>query len=313
MPRSEIVIGLLLVGTGIGLSAAPTAPPNPEPGIWRSQARAAGLPALPVLALTFSPRGTLWIMHGTGGPIQAYDGWSARTLPPAIFPGFPVKESRSGQIWSLHPEGLQEFRRGEWVVHPVSAIRTERDSHPLKVLRSLPILPAERDRVLVALPDAIIKHDVVQGRSMVLRSAQTGGMGRFVDLLETREGYVWVVGEDGAARVPGPVRRITELTPWDVTLIPRESGMKCVGRAFEDEEGQLVVLADAGDGETPVMLLCDGQRWSLPEARGMCGSGPAAPGGLIPARRFTGRSPAPGRKSESRLLPKPSSSMWPWI
>jgi signal transduction histidine kinase len=126
------------------------------------------------------------------------------------------------------------------------------------------LLPAERNNVLILTPQALAKADVVLRSVSVLRTASATGLERFLHLYEGRDGEVCVVGELGVAWLPGPVRRLDVSTGWNLATLPAEFGLRIVGRAYEDQEGGVVVTAERDADGTVYALRCRGGAWSKP-------------------------------------------------
>lgn len=230
---------------------------------WRRYGVEDGLAdAIPV-AVTVSPRGNVWVLHPGGRAVSWLDGFDVRTISPGPAGNYPVHESRSGQIWALQEDGVTEYRAEGWYPYMVPEVRAEREAHPLRMLRAMPLLPAERDRVLVLLPEQLVVYEAQRRRSQVLRRASDAGLGRFIDILQTREGDLWVAGARGLAKLTGPARRLTPETTWEVALLPDEFQLQLVGRIYEDEEGGLTGLAEASD-EVRAVVYFDGLEWQVP-------------------------------------------------
>jgi len=233
-------------------------------GPWRIYGPSDGLAASPTLSVTASPRGLLWARHGSGGAISWLDGFQIHALPAPDQGGFPVYESRSGQIWSLHPEGLVEFRRDQWVPYPVPAIRDEFRSNSLRLVRPIPLLPAERDHVLVLLSDRLVKFSASQRTTDLLRRADDTRLGRFNDLVEARDGGAWLAGSKGLARLPSPLRRISTDSPWTELMPNPEWQVQDLEHPIEDDDGGVTVVANSLSSSNRVLLYYNGQNWESP-------------------------------------------------
>jgi signal transduction histidine kinase/ligand-binding sensor domain-containing protein len=262
-----------------GLFFAVAAPPVQSAGVWRIYRVNSGLADSSCVAVTISPRGNTWIRHPPGKPVSIFDGYQFRTLPPPGVGNAPVQESKSGQVWTLEPEGMMEYRRGEWVDHPLADIRLESPADLVRGARLLSLTPAERDSVLCLLPDRLLKCDPIQNRGVVLRAASATKLGRFTEFVEGRDGRIWVAGTNGLARLPGPTRRLTPEAPWQEYAVPADWGVRWLDRPIEDEEGGVMVVAETGsEGVKQVLRLTD-ETWREPLA---------APEGLRNAWRGTG-------------------------
>ncbi len=262
-PRTGVVAAVMRAGvwglTGLQLVA------GSADDQWRVYGRADGLGDSISVAVTVSPRGHVWVQHPGGKPPSWFDGYSLRVLGVGIEGNFAIHESRSGQVWTLYADGLAEYRGDAWLRHEVTEVRTEREAQPLRVPRTYPILPADRDRVLVLLPDQLVRYDALLGRATLLRRVEETGLERFLGLVEARDGELWIAGARGVAKLPGPVRRLTAESVWTTSLLPSERGLRLTGRIIEDEEGGLVAVGE-GEGEARVVLRFDDRGWGAPLA-----------------------------------------------
>ena len=219
-----------------------------------------------MVAVTISPRGHIWTKHANGG-ISWLDGFQVRTIPNSAGGIFPVYESRSGQIWSVYPDGVMEFRRDQWMPYPIPEIGAENRSSAVRLsIRPIPLLPAERDHVLALLPDRLLEFDSGQNRTAVLRWAGQTPLERFNDIVESRDGGAWVSGNQGLAKLPGPVRRLVPESPWQVYPVDRSWGVRNLERPLEDDDGGVTVVADLVSDAGKRLLYFNGQTWVAPIA-----------------------------------------------
>lgn len=235
-----------------------------ESGPWRVYRKSDGLATSPTVAITTSPRGILWARHANGGAISWLDGFQVHSLQHPNDSNFPVYESRSGQIWSLYPEGLMEYRRDQWLAYPVAAIRAEFQTSALRLVRPIPLLPAERDHVLVLLPNQLLKFDASQRMAASVRDARDTGLGRFNDLVEARDGGAWLTGGNGLARLPSPLRRFSLESAWTEFLPDPAWQIHNLEHPFEDDEGGVTVVADSMTSSNRVVLYHNGRQWEPP-------------------------------------------------
>lgn len=254
---------LLLTAAG-WVGTLPVRGRDVDGGIWGIFGPAEGLSTGPALILSVSPRGSIWIHHGNVGGISAFDGYSVRHFPPVSVDHPAVYESRTGQIWAVDREGLREFRRDSWLTHRLEAFRAGSDEEWSDLTPETPLLAAERNNVLLLFPAALIKVDVVLRTKTVLRTAATTGLRSFLDIHEGHDGQVCVTGEAGVAWLPGPVRRLSESTEWEVSLVPAEWRLRIQGPAHEDREGGAVVMAARESDPSLYALRCGAAGWSEP-------------------------------------------------
>jgi signal transduction histidine kinase len=128
----------------------------------------------------------------------------------------------------------------------------------------IPLLPAERNNVLILFPELLSKVDVVQRTASILSTASATGLQGFLDLYESRDGQVCVAGETGVAWLPGPVRRLDAATEWKVLTLPVDWRLRIQGRAYEDLEAGVVVMAERETDKGVYALRGNGKAWSDP-------------------------------------------------
>jgi len=162
--------------------------------------------------------------------------------------------------------GVYEFRRDEWFLHEVEAVRTRFRSDSWDGDSAVRLLPAERNRLLLLLPEVLIKHDVLQRTTDQLVSAEALGIGDLVDLIEAQDGQIWVVGRSGLAYASGPVRHLDRETRWEVVVLPGHEGaaLRLQGQVFERPKGGLVAVGESREDGALVAMVYDGVGWHEP-------------------------------------------------
>jgi len=252
---------LLLLLCGFRLLAAAD-----DGASWRVYRTTDGLAANSSAAVNFSPRGILWVRHGNGGPLSWLDGFQIHAVQDSSEGNFPVYESRSGQLWSLYLGGVMEYRRDQWMEHPLPSVRSEMQSSSVRLVRPIPLLPAERDHVLILLPEQLVKFDASQRLAVPLRHSGDSGIGRFDDLVEARDGGAWVTGSNGLAKIPTPLRRFAADSTWEEFLPNPAWKVRNLERPFEDDEGGVSIVADSVLSGGRVLLYFNGRTWEDPIA-----------------------------------------------
>jgi signal transduction histidine kinase len=233
-------------------------------GHWRVYESGAGLKETFALSVSVSPRGNVWVRHPLASGVSWLDGYQVRVIGGGEEDArYPVYESRTGQIWSLYEEGLMEYRRGRWLRFPVDAIRVEHQTSPSRLLRSIPLLPVERDHVLVLLPHQLSKHNPSAGQATILRRAEQTKLGSFIEMTEARDGGGWVTGTLGLAKLPSPIRRLAEDSVWMEYEVEPGWGYQIASRPVEDDDGVVTVTAEAPGTSERLILEFDGEQWGV--------------------------------------------------
>lgn len=238
---------------------------------WQVYKASDGLRESYSLNVTVSPRGNVWVAHREGDAFSWFDGYRIKTIPSPGAGNTRIYESRAGQLWSVSPEGLQEFRapnsgslplsQGAWVSHPIPQIAQEFQNEPLRTARSISLLPIEQNRVLFLLSDQLLEFNA--GEVRVLRRASETGLQKFSSMIAALDGGIWVAGQRGVAKIHGPLRAIQPIVPWTEYLLATNSPVQDLQRPLEDESGGLTVTADlAGESKRVLVHLKNGQ-WTV--------------------------------------------------
>src|SRR5260370_4305378 len=90
---------------------------------WRVYRLADGLPESACVSVTIAPQGKVLAKHLNLPQITELDGYSLNIIPAAAEPaGGRIYGSPGGQLWTVTPSGLEEFKAGCWVMHPLPEI-----------------------------------------------------------------------------------------------------------------------------------------------------------------------------------------------
>src|SRR5437899_1481449 len=81
---------------------------------WRAYRMADGLPESACATVMIAPNGKVIVRHFTTASLSELDGYNVgvQSAPPGRG---RIYESPGGQLWTVNPEGLQEYRNGAWM------------------------------------------------------------------------------------------------------------------------------------------------------------------------------------------------------
>lgn len=201
----------LLAATLAALGPNLFAPPaNP----WRVFKQSDGLAENACVSVTVGAGGHVLVRHPNSDAISLLDGYEITTVPGP--PGNPnrVYESPSGQLWTVAPQGLLEFREGAWLPHPVPQIPRQLqtgDTNPI------PLLPVRHGRVLILLRDQLLQFKAENSgddRIQTVRRAEGTSLGEFQNMTPSRDGGLWVAGTNAVAKVAGSLRNLKASDAW---------------------------------------------------------------------------------------------------
>ena len=226
------------------------ADPPPE---WRSWQVSDGLPESYTAAISADPAGRVLARHGHVRWFSLLDGYRLHLLPsPGV--GQKLWGAPDGSIWAVEGERLREYRDGAWMDHSLEALRQA----PPQDRQSARCLPFANDRLLVLLPGLLVEYHVSTRREWIVRRATETGLGSFRDAAVAPEGFLWVTGDRGVARLlpqPGGAFLWEEFIPAELGCIYFQNPRPAPG-------GRLFVVGEAPDDPwSKTAILFASGRW----------------------------------------------------
>ncbi len=212
-------------------------------------------------ALTVSPKGHVLVNHSESPMVTILDGYGQQNIPILGTDNTKVYEGRSGQLWTVDSQGLLLYDRNKWTQHPVAEIALELRNNPNWQLRSISIIPAELNHVLVLLPSALVEYDAWTQKLTVLKKADELNIQRFLEMQEASDGGLWMTTSDGFIKVAPPLRKITPDTDWQLYRLPTNSRIHSLQRPFEDAQTNVISVGslEESQGHKAVVRLNNGQ------------------------------------------------------
>lgn len=212
-------------------------------------------------AVSVSPSGAVIARSGDTPQLTILDGFTRRDIPIPEEAHYRVHQSRSAQLWSVSQNGLLLYHQGQWTEHPLAEIRAALASQA-RPLRQISIVPAEVNRVLVLLPEQLLAYDATTHSARTLRLARETGLGQFAEMQEGWDESVWVTGLFGAARIPGPLRRIGPDSEWREHLLGETNRINHLQRPFEHPPGEVTASANSLGTEARQVARLDSRGWT---------------------------------------------------
>ncbi len=262
--KSLVLTAALLAGAAAGWGQKI---PN-----WRTYKMADGLRESACLSVTVSAQGKVLARHYNAPFVSELDGYgiSVKQLP-EIGKG-RLYQSPGGQLWTVIPQGLLEFKDGIWLTNPVAEISSE--PHVSTLFDPVPLCPVKQGVVLFLRPDGLLEFNSVGAdppHTRILRSASQTGLGRFTGMVSARDGGLWISGARGLAKVPGPLRNLRPETQWKEFLLPPSLGIESLLASREVPSGDrgdrpapmVISLAEAAVTHQKVLAVLDGRDWSV--------------------------------------------------
>ncbi len=195
------------------LALAPTLFAQPT-NYWRVFTQTDGLAENACVSVTLGASGNVLVRHLKSARVSVLDGYDVTIIPEPGTWRHRVYESPGGQLWSVIPSGLQEFRDGQWVSYGVTEIA---EHFQAGRTNEIPLLPVRQGRVLALLPDRLLQfgaEDPDEPRVEILRRADQTTLGAFTAMASTPDGALWIAGTRGFEMNPGPVRNLKPEQAW---------------------------------------------------------------------------------------------------
>lgn len=253
-------VALLILATALAASA-PTLRAQPADH-WSIFKKADGVAENACVSVTIGAGGNVLVRHLKSGTVTALDGYEVTTIPAPGTNRHRVYESPGGQLWTVAPGGLQEFRDGEWVLHRVPEIA---EYFRGGSTNPIPFCPVRHGRVLLLFPDRLQEFDADEldtSQTVLLRRADQTALGSFRAMSLARDGGLWISGARGFAKIAGPLRNLKPDGPWAELIPPADLQLQNFHAAQEEESGGLTALAESAASHKPALARWDGQRWT---------------------------------------------------
>jgi signal transduction histidine kinase len=264
--RSKAVKGFCVFLCALGLS---TASWGQKSFTWHRYNLADGLPESACVSVSAVQPGRVLVRHLTQPFISELDGYSINPVPAPENAIGRVYESPGGQLWTAVPEGLQEFRNGGWLLHPVPEIAAlfSHGRQPSEI--SVPLYPTRQGRVMFLLPDRLMEFNSEESQhpgTELLRIANQTALKQFSGMALARDGGLWLSGPGGFAKLAGPLRSIRSDTDWKDYPLPESLQIKNLGEPHEDETGSVTAIGESVTNKQYLLVVFDGQHWTVRSA-----------------------------------------------
>ena len=229
---------------------------------WRVYRAVDGISESTCLAVTFARPGRVLASHFNLPVVDQLDGYSVTNLPAPEGASGRFYGVAGGQIWTVVPKGLQEWRDNRWVLHPVPEIAAEFYQGMFRVIDPIPLVPVRHGVLLYLTRNALMLYETDSqdaGSSTMVFSSSEAGVGKFSGLAVASDGGVWVSGERGVIKSETPVRGLKPGDAWRRFLAPDTLGARNFQQPMEDAEGGVTMVAEDSSGKLRVAARFDGR------------------------------------------------------
>jgi signal transduction histidine kinase/ligand-binding sensor domain-containing protein len=223
---------------------------------WREFNVTEGFPESSFRSVTIAESGAILAVSSASSRLCLFDGYEAKSIP--LPEGAArVHQSPAGQLWTLTAQGLWTMKNQQWRLYPVP------DLAAAPPVNQISLCPIRLNVVLCLLPDRLIEcsaEDPATFRVQTLRAAADAHIGRFTSMVIGAEDELWILGELGLARLPGPRRSLAAASEWREFIPPASLHLQHLQHPQPDENGVTLVAESSVDRQSLVVRF-DGEQW----------------------------------------------------
>ncbi|HWX19441.1 MAG TPA: ATP-binding protein [Candidatus Binatia bacterium] len=232
---------------------------------WRVYKVADGLPEPACISVTLSPLGKV-IARDFNLPLAAVlDGYSVANIAVPETGRSRIYGSAGGQLWTVVPEGLEEFKDDAWVLHQVPGIGGEAHAGPASVINPIPLCPVRQGVIIFLLPERLVEFSLEasgQPRTRALLEATQSRLEHFTGMALGRDGRLWIAGTRGLAKSPTHVRQLKPDLTWQEYVVPEALQSEKLQEPHEDAEGGITTVGESSTNHQKLVVHFDGQNWT---------------------------------------------------
>jgi signal transduction histidine kinase/ligand-binding sensor domain-containing protein len=227
---------------------------------WREFNVADGFPDSSFRSVTIAESGAILAVSSASSHLCLFDGYEARSIP--LPEGAArVYQSPAGQLWTITSQGLWTMKDQDWKLYPLPDLEAAPHADQIS------LCPVRLNVVLCLLPQRLIEcsaEDPASFRVRTLRAAAGTKIGRFSSMVAGVEDELWILGERGLARLPGPRHSLAASNEWREFIPPESLHLQHLQHLQPDENGVTLVADSSEDGHSLVVRF-DGEQWHAQE------------------------------------------------
>lgn len=227
-----------------------------------------GLPGAAVAGVTFSSKQKAWLRYQESNIISEWDGYDIASLEIPDLTANKVYESRSGQIWAIHPRGLYLWTKNQWQTYNVPSIAAVYRKIVQRLRSPVTLVPLQINQCLILANDHLHLFNSNPYLVKQVQNLASSQLSPFSEILECRDGDVLVAGTGGVIWFDGPAKDIEETHPR-ILRTPDQIKHYQLTSPLENKDGITTFLGEA-EGETRLAITLKGEQWSwfpIPEEK----------------------------------------------
>ncbi len=233
---------------------------------WRVFSAADGLPESAVVSAASGAQGKVLARSLIQPSVSELDGYNVSIFPAPGLGKSRVYESPGGQLWTVSTEGLEEFREGRWLAHPVPEIAAEVHARGGEILDPIPLCPVRQGHVIFLLPDRLVEFNAEaldRPAATTLLSAARTHLEKFSGMAMAHDGGLWATGAGGLVKIPGPLRNLRPECEFKDCPLPEALSLRNLRDPHMDGGDGVTALADYGTNNATKLARFDGNSWTI--------------------------------------------------
>jgi ligand-binding sensor domain-containing protein len=227
---------------------------------WKHFTMSDGLHGATVAGITVSSKGKVWLRYQDSNTISEFDGYDIASLQVPDKTANKVYESRSGQIWGIHPTGLHLWSKSEWQSFSVPAIAAVYRKVFQRLRSPVSLIPLQINQCLILANDSLHLFNASPYLVRQVQDLASSEMAPFSEMLECKNGDVLVAGTGGIIWFSGPAKDINQTTQR-LLPTPEEIRQYQLTNPLENKD-QVFTFIGKAEGKPRIAVRLEGNQWS---------------------------------------------------
>ena len=227
---------------------------------WKHFSMSDGLPSAAVAGVTVSSKDIVWLRYLESNTISELDGYDIASLPIPDLAANKVYESRTGQIWGIHPTGLYLWSKNQWQSFNVPAIAAVYRRVVQKLRSPISLVPLQIHQCLVLANDHLHLFNAAPYLVKQVHNLTISNMAPFSEMLECSNGDLLIAGTGGVVWFDGPAKDIEQTAPR-LLSVPEEIKHYRLTSPLENLDQAYTFVGEA-EGKPRIAIRLHEDQWS---------------------------------------------------
>ncbi|MDG1892278.1 MAG: ATP-binding protein [Verrucomicrobiota bacterium] len=172
-----------------------------------------GLPSAGITGVTIGPRGAVWARHQEVDEVTELTGYGNESQSVPAGSANKVHASRSGQLWTMDPEGLWLYSKGAWKHFPIPPIQRAYQGVVQRLRSPVNLLPLQINQCLILAGNGLYLFNAANTSTKNLNIQGLDAITGHAEMVRLRQGSLVIAGHGGFLRLQGPAKEIQQRPP----------------------------------------------------------------------------------------------------